>query len=259
MIPPIPPPLVATAFGGLPAVVTPASAGGAISPPPILVRQPRMTAGPLPGILRLPAGKGPLPAVIVPHGCNGPLTRLPDWAHRLNGWDYAVLMPDSMTPRGVRNVCAPADQPKVTAWDRVGDVGAAAAWLRTRDRPRPYRGVLGLSHGGATAALAMRPRAAVDYYGPCFDPRLHGAVPLLVLAGEADDWGDPAKRCRAYGIELRPSQPFEIHTYPDVYHGFDAGPTTKTVYDGHILEYDRAAAEDSFARDRTFLDRQLKN
>lgn len=267
MIPPIPPPLAATAFGGLPAVVAPASAGGAISPPPILVRQPRMPAGPLPGILRLPAGKGPLPAVIVPHGCNGPFTRLPDWAQRLNGWGYAVLMPDSMTPRGVRNVCDPADQPKVTAWDRVGDVGAAAAWLRTQSEIDPARiGVLGLSHGGATAALAvqapyaaMRPRAAVDYYGPCFDPRLHGAVPLLVLAGEADDWGDPAKRCRAYGNELRPGQPFEIHTYPEVYHGFDAGPTTKTVYDGHILEYDRAAAEDSVARVRTFLDRQLKN
>jgi dienelactone hydrolase len=105
----------------------------------------------------------------------------------------------------------------------------------------------------------MRLRAAVDYYGPCIDPRLHGSLPLLVLAGEADDWGDPAKRCRLYGMELRPDQSFEIHTYPGVYHAFDSGPRTKTVILGHALAYDKAAAEDSFNRVRVFLDRLVRD
>ena len=126
-------------------------------------------------------------------------------------------------------------------------------------RPSGRGGSVGVVTPFEVRELVRRLRAAVDYYGPCFDPRLHGTVPLLVLAGDADDWGDPAKRCRAYGSELRPGQPFEIHTYPDVYHGFDAGPTTKTVFDGHILEYNRAAAEDSFVHVRAFLDRQLRN
>jgi dienelactone hydrolase len=32
-------------------------------------------------------------------------------------------------------------------------------------------------------------KAVVDYYGSCDIPELHGNVPLLALAGEADDWG----------------------------------------------------------------------
>ncbi len=211
-------------------------------------------------------GDGPFPAVILLHGCNGPFPAPPPWAFRLNDWGYAVLMPDSMTPRGMKAVCDPAEQPKVTPWDRVGDVGAAANWLRTQIAIDPDRiAVLGLSHGGATAALAveapyagMRLRAAIDYYGPCFDPRLHGSVPLLVLAGEADDWGNPAQSCRAYGKELHADQPFEIHTYLGVYHAFDGGPSTQSIHTGHVLAYDRAAAQDSFVRVRAFLDRQLR-
>jgi dienelactone hydrolase len=79
-----------------------------------------------------------------------------------------------------------------------------------------------------------------------------------VLAGEADDWGEPAARCRAYGNALRPDQPFEIHTYPGVYHAFEGGPETKTLVAGHVLQFDRAAAEDSFVRVRIFLDRLVR-
>ncbi len=266
-IPPLLIPLRTVPLAGLPGVVTPAASGGAIAARPMPVRTPRMPAGPLPAVLRLPAGDGPFPAVILLHGCGGPFAGMPDWAYRLNAWGYAALMPDSMTPRGVRSVCAPADQSKVTPWDRVGDVGAAAAWLRTQPEIDPNRiAVLGLSHGGATAAVAAQApyagiglRAAVDYYGPCVEPQLHGTVPLLVLAGEADDWGDPAALCRAYGEALRPDQPFEIHTYPGVYHAFDTGPRAKLVLLGHTLAYDRAAAEDSFQRVHSFLDREVRN
>jgi dienelactone hydrolase len=81
---------------------------------------------------------------------------------------------------------------------------------------------------------------------------------LLVLAGEADDWGDPAARCRTYGEELRADQPFEIHTYPGVFHGFDGGNTARAIHGGHILVFDRTAAEDSFIRVRRFLDHRLR-
>jgi dienelactone hydrolase len=266
-IPSVSIPLASAPSAGLPSVLTPGSSGGVVvnaSTQPIQI--PRMPTGSLPGILAVPAGKGPFPAVIMLHGCNGPFPAPPRWAYRLTGWGYAVLMPDSMTPRGVTNVCDPADQPKVTAWDRVGDIGAAAYWLRTQPQIDPNRiAVLGFSHGGATAALAVqlpysaiRLRAAIDYYGPCVEPQQHGSVPLLVLAGEADDWGNPAERCRTYGKALRKDQPFEMYSYPGAFHGFDSGPIKKTEVLGHTLVYDRAAAEDSFARVRGFLDRQVK-
>jgi dienelactone hydrolase len=35
-------------------------------------------------------------------------------------------------------------------------------------------------------------RAAIDYYGGCSEPAMQGDVPLPVLAGEPDDWGDAA-------------------------------------------------------------------
>jgi dienelactone hydrolase len=265
-IPPIATPLVAGALNVLPTVVMPHASGGAMPAAPLLVNQPRMPAEPIPAVLRVPAGAGPFPAVIVLHGCNGPFTGVPDWAYRLNAWGYAALMPDSMTPRGLRNVCDQADQPTLTSWDRVGDVGAAAAWLRTRSDIDPNRiAVLGLSHGGGTAALAalspyagIRLRAAVDYYGPCMEPRLHGSLPLLVLAGEKDDWGDPAAKCADYGKQVKASEPFELHTYPGVYHGFDAGPAAQSSYFGHIIQHNQAAAEDSFVRVHEFLDRWVR-
>jgi dienelactone hydrolase len=233
--------------------------------PPIAAPMARMPPDAIPATLKLPPGKGPFAAVIVLHGCGGRGPSQLSWAQRLNGWGYAALIPDSMTPRGVKRVCEPDMQQLVTPRDRVADVGAAAAWLRTRREIDPTRiAVLGLSHGGATAVLAtdrpyasFRLRAAIDYYGACLDPDAYGGVPLLVLAGAGDDWGHPALRCRLYGSELPPGAIFEMHTYPGVYHAFDNPNIPREVVDGHVLEYNEAAAEDSFARVHRFLDRYV--
>lgn len=234
--------------------------------PPVAVARARMPEGPIPALLKLPGGPGPHPAVIVLHGCGGRGLSQLDWAWRLNQWGYAVLIPDSMTPRGVKTVCAPENQPRVTARDRVGDVGSAVAWLRTRSDIDPARiAVLGQSHGGSTAVLATQRAyegfglsAAIDYYGPCREPEHHGAVPLLVLAGEADDWGHPAARCRAYQTSLTPGRTMEVHTYPGVYHGFENARLHRTMHTGHILDHDHPAAEDSFVRVHDFLNRWVK-
>lgn len=231
--------------------------------PPVAAPLARLPTASIPATLKLPPGKGPFPAVIVLHGCGGRGPSQLTWALRLNGWGYAALIPDSMTPRGYKRVCEPEMQQYVTPRDRVGDVGSAVAWLRTRPQIDPDRiAVLGLSHGGATAVMAterryasFRLRAAIDYYGACLEPEAHGDVPLLILAGDADDWGHPALRCRLYGSELQPGAIFEIDTYPGVYHAFDNPNIPREVVDQHVLEYNETAAEDSFARVHAFLDR----
>jgi dienelactone hydrolase len=234
--------------------------------PPIAVPDSRMPSEPIPAVLRLPAGKGPFPAVIVLHGCGGPGISQLFWADRLNKWGYAALLPDSMSPRGAASVCAPEFQPDVTPRDRVGDVGSAAAWLRTQPDIDPRRiAVLGQSHGGAAAALAVQRqyegfglRAAIDYYGACVDPATQGSVPLLVLAGEADDWGHPAARCTVYASQAPPGSVVEVHTYPGVYHAFEVPAKEPRSSSGHIMQYDRKAAEDSFVRVRAFLNRWVR-
>ncbi len=223
----------------------------------------------LDGTLKLPAGGGRFPVVIVLHGCGGVGSNQRLWADRLNSWGYAAFILDSFGPRGLRTVCAPGDQYHVLPSDRASDVVSAALWLRGQAGVDPDRiAVLGASHGGATAAWVTQAvyerdypgllKASIDYYGVCRNPATQGTVPLLVLAGEADDWGKPALTCRTFGRALRPDQPFEIHTYPGVVHGFD-NPRQDLVrlVEGHALLYDRAAAEDSYLRVRAFLARWL--
>ena len=101
-------------------------------------------------------------------------------------------------------------------------------------------------------------KAVVDYYGSCDVPELHGNVPLLALAGEADDWGHPALSCHVLAGKVRPDQSFEVQTYPGVWHAFD-NPDQRTVQvSGHTLAYDAGAANDSIRRVHAVLDTWLR-
>jgi dienelactone hydrolase len=231
----------------------------------------RMPTQPIPAILELPDGKGPFPAVIVLHGCGGRSSSQQIWAGRLNGWGYAALIPDSFAPRDVfgGGVCPADRQHLVTYQDRAGDVLSAGVWLRTRpDIDGGRIGVLGVSHGGGTAAWVTQRRyeqlypgllkASVDYYGACRAAETHGTVPLLALAGDDDTWGFPALSCRGFAGKLQPNQVFEVHTYPGAVHDFDNPQMPfRGSNQGHPTGYDHDAAEDSFVRVKTFLDRYV--
>jgi dienelactone hydrolase len=254
------------------ACVVPASGGTRVSYGTIPVHPvagARLPPGPLTAELRLPSGDGPFPVVIVLHGCGGIGRDEPIWADRLNGWGYAALILNSFSARQVNTVCALANQSLVTNIDRAGDVMNAAAWLQGVPSVDGKRiGVLGMSHGGGTAVAVTRAdiqktgpgliKAAVDYYGPCRHAEAHGTVPLLALAGEDDNWSDPARLCRSFGASLRPDQPFEIYTYPGAVHDFD-NPHARALRfnEGHPTQYNYSAAEDSYVRVRTFLGRYL--
>lgn len=242
---------------------------GPVRVPPVPVAGSRIASVPLPGLLTLPPGPGPHPVVILLHGCGGVGGNQLLWARRLLGWGYGSLVLDSLAPRGQRSVCAPDRQPLVTRTDRAGDAIAAARWLAQVPGVDAGRiGVLGGSHGGATAAtLALREfeaqsggliRGVVDYYGACRQPERQGTTPMLALAGEADSWSNPAAACRAFAARLPPGRDFTVQTYPGVVHAFDNPQLTqRRESEGHAMQYDAAAAEDSFRRVRAFLDRVL--
>ncbi|MCQ4161791.1 dienelactone hydrolase family protein [Roseomonas sp. GC11] len=242
---------------------------GPVQIPPVPVAGARTAPQPLPGWLRLPPGPGPHPVVILLHGCGGLGSNQTLWAKRLLEWGYGSLTVDSLKPRGTGSVCPPDKQPLVTRFDRAGDAIAAARWLAAVPRVDAGRiGVLGNSHGGATAAtLALREfeaqsggliRAVVNYYGPCREPARQGDIPMLALAGEDDDWSYPARTCRSFQSTLVGRKDVTVQTYPGVVHSFDNPTLTqRRSSEGHAMQYDAAAAEDSFRRVRAFLARSL--
>ncbi len=232
----------------------------------------RPAPGPLSGRLSLPDGAGPYPVVILLHGCGGIGNgeNMRRWVGRLNDWGYAALVLNSFRAREVTTVCAPADQPKVTALDRAGDVLNAASALQHQPGIDGGRiGVVGFSHGGGTATTvtrrafeAFKPgllKAVVNYYGPCRQPEYFGTTPLLALNGDADNWGDPAATCAAFKAALPAGAKMDVHTYKDVVHGFDNPDVNpRRVLLGHPMQYDWTASRDSFERTHAFLDHYLR-
>lgn len=220
------------------------------------------------GTFSKPGGSGPFPTVVIMHGCGGPPSHQ-EWIGRLNDWGYATYYIDSFGPRNLKHVCA---EQQFKGYERVGDAYAALAHLRTRADVRADRiGLIGFSHGAAATASAVRAdnaakanmppfAAAVAYYGGCRNEKFRLATELLILFGEADDWAN-VKACRPM-LERQDKATRDrltIVTYPGAYHDFDIGPRPPRDFLGHHLEYNEAAAKDSFERTKAFFARRLKS
>lgn len=193
------------------------------------------------GYLYRPPQPGPRPAVVLLHGCSGlrtergALTRSHRaWGEWFAGRGYAALFVDSFGPRGYREICTLSPRPILPQRERVGDAYAALEFLRALPDVDPRRVFLvGWSNGGASSLHAMdaaRPgrgfRAAVAYYPGCAglrgrEPAFAPYAPLLILAGEADDW-TPAQPCRDLVARSRAQGArAEIVTFPGAHHAFD--------------------------------------
>jgi dienelactone hydrolase len=219
------------------------------------------------GAFDKPDGSGPFAAVVIMHGCGGPPGHQ-EWIGRLNGWGYATYYIDSFGPRNLKHVCA---QQQFKGAERVDDAYAALAHLRARPDVRGDRiGLIGFSHGAAAAAYTVRAdsaarasmppfAAAVAYYGGCRSEKFQLATDLLMLFGESDDWAD-VKACARMMARLDKTTRARLTliTYPGAYHDFDIGPRPPRQILGHHIEYNEAAAKDSFARTKTFFDQRLR-
>jgi dienelactone hydrolase len=208
-------------------------------------------AGPvmLDGYLFRPAGGGSHPAVVFLHGCGGLVSaggsiqaRELDWAGRLTGAGYVVLMVDSFSARGVKTMCSPATFQSAIYQVRPKDAYGALRYLQAQPFIEPDRiAVMGWSLGGGTVLFTIdgdhrpespsspaRPnfRAAVAFYPASCDagklPRGWSTdIPLLVLVGGADVW-TPAGPCQAAMQTLAErGVPVAVQVYPGAYHDFD--------------------------------------
>ena len=108
------------------------------------------------GSLYRPSAGSPAPAVIVLHGCGGPIDKNYTWATTLAGWGYVALVPDSLGSRGLGQQCDGAGgfSPDL----RVVDIVGAAKYLASQPFVRGDRlALVGLFHG-ETAVLEVLQR-----------------------------------------------------------------------------------------------------
>jgi len=191
---------------------------------------------------------GRAPAIVLLHGCGGAYgrkgelsERMQDYSQLLNAEGWHVLVLDSLTPRGERELCTQKIGSRaITMTERRRDALGALQWLAARpDVDASRLALLGWSNGGSTVlastnlkhaevkAATLHPRAAVAFYPGCEADQKRGyapSTPLLMLIGAADDW-TPAAPCEALAREAQPSsgiaQPKSV-AYAGAFHGFDS-------------------------------------
>lgn len=222
------------------------AAGAKINVPALLFRPPQAPAN------------AATPLVVGLHGCGGMFSsrrgsedklsdRFMQWTAQMLDDGYAVLWPDSFSPRGQREVCTirTGERTITVATRRLDALGALrfAAALPGVDAQRVA--VIGWSHGGSSTLAAINSeeprvaafragagappffRAAVAFYPGCASAVRAGAKwrPGTITAihiGASDDW-TPAAPCIELGEAMRAAnQPLTVSVYPDAYHGFDA-------------------------------------
>ena len=244
----------------------------------------------LTGELIRPDGDGPFPAVIMMSGCSGMTANygtMSRAAKLLRESGYVTLMFDSYLPRLVMSNCAdpalvcrplaskPPGKESPTVQERAEDALSARRYLASLPFVDSKRiGLVGWSHGAISALVAWErnlplrgalPFAAVAAYYPCCSlgspPKTTlGAsttAPLLIFAGERDDWC-PAALCQAYAEELaRRQRPVSLTIYPGALHSFDGDYDGD--YMGHKLGSDPVATRDSLEKLLAFLDHALKS
>lgn len=136
--------------------------------------------------VHVPEGPGPFPVVIQLHGCGGKKPFQTTWAEVGKAAGAAVIVVDSLRPRGISRlqayalVCTGA---VIAGRERAGDLFAAMAWARKQGWADPNRIIAaGWSHGGWTIndALTFRDGAEMRRATGIADL---SAEPLEGLAG----------------------------------------------------------------------------
>jgi dienelactone hydrolase len=189
----------------------------------------------LTGLLAKPDGQGPFPTIVALHGCSGLWTRSgqlaareTDWSARWVAAGFAVLLPDSLRPRGLTALCNSRERSLRPA-DRAKDALGARDWLGTQAFAAADKiALVGWSNGGSTALRVAGDRAAagprgfraiIAFYPGCRVILKRGwraQAPTTILQGLADDW-TPAAPCE----DLARQGGARFVGFPGAYHDFD--------------------------------------
>lgn len=206
-------------------------------------------------IIKPKGAKGPIPFVILLHGCSGMNKQLWNWAHeyadQIVAQGYGALILDSFTTRNVPGICS---DPSQLNWARrrADDAYSALDHLIDHGLAIPSKVfVLGRSNGATTSLIIMNKRIGelhkngfagafllqpsclymrtVEFYGP-----IH-----LYLA-EKDDATSPTL-CLTMKNGTARNTPLEATVFKDAFHGFEDRVSIHK-FNGWRMGYNAAAA-----------------
>jgi len=222
------------------------------------------------GVLAVPEGKGPFPAVVMVHEVFGIDDAMRSQITRLASAGYVVLMPDLFSRGGARK-CLNATFRALTsgAGQAFDDVASAKHYLMSRDDVNDKTGVIGFCMGGGFALmLANRgyDAASVNYgmLPKDLDQVLGAACPIITSYGAKDGQlkGASAKLENTLtNLEI----PHDVKEYPNSGHAFMNPHQAGGPFFGFILGKVMGAkpnpvdAEDAWKRIESFFAEHLKS
>ncbi len=214
------------------------------------------------GELRLPAGAGPFPAVVLIHGSGGVGSNVHRWAVEFNNIGMAAFIVDCFSGRGITSTIP--DQSLLGGLSMIYDTYRALDVLANHSQIDKTRvAAMGFSKGGFAVLYASMRRfqgyyatggvefaAYLPFYARCdiafaLDENVADR-PIRIFHGEADDWVpvEPAKR---YAARLQAAgKDVKITTFPGARHVFDSAtyPPVFAFPDAEVASQCRLAEQD---------------
>jgi dienelactone hydrolase len=207
------------------------------------------------GELRIAAGSGRLPVVMLRHGSGGMSANIEMWAREFNAMGVSTFALDGFTARGLTNVTT--NQALLGRLNFVLDMYRALDVLAKHPRVDPRRiALMGFSRGGQAALYASLKRfhkmwnrsgiefaAYIPFYPDCATTYLSDTDvadrPIRIFGGTQDDY-NPIMLCKAYVERLKAAgRDVQVTEYPNAPHAFDVPllPPTVVVSDGQTVRH----------------------
>jgi len=221
------------------------------------------------GVLAVPQGKGPFPAVVMVHEVFGVDNVMRLQIERLSSAGYIVLMPNLFSRGGVRK-CLTATFRALTSGQGQAfeDIEAAKQMLLARPDCNGKVGVIGFCMGGGFALmLANRgyDASSINYgqFPADLDAALAGACPIIGSFG-GNDSSLKGAAAKLEAATTKAGVIHEIKEYPGAGHAFmnatQAGPKLLQPVMRRVIgaKPDPVAAADAWARIEAFFGEHLK-
>jgi dienelactone hydrolase len=207
------------------------------------------------GELRVAAGSGRLPLVMLQHGSGGMGANIEMWAREFNAMGVSTFALDGFTGRGLTSVNT--DQALLGRLNFILDIYRALDVLAKHLRVDPQRiALMGFSRGGQAALYASLKRfnrmwnrsgiefaAYIPFYPDCATTYLSDIDvadrPIRIFGGTQDDY-NPIMLCKAYVERLKAAgRDVQVTEYPNAPHGFDVPllPPTVAVSGGQTVRH----------------------